>query len=173
MTDYTSKSNIVLIGMPGSGKSTVGIILAKMMAKNFVDTDVLIQLAENRTLQEIVDSEGHMELRHIEERVLLDVNHRHHVIATGGSAAYSHKAMTHLAQDGIIVFLNADLSCLRSRIQNYETRGLAKRPDQTFQDLFDERYQLYTRYANIIVDCSLLSQEEVCNKIIVEIRSHV
>ena len=173
MTDYTSKSNIVLIGMPGSGKSTVGIILAKMMAKNFVDTDVLIQLAENRTLQEIVDSEGHMELRHIEERVLLDVNHRHHVIATGGSAAYSHKAMTHLAQDGIIVFLNADLPCLRSRIQNYETRGLAKRPDQTFQDLFDERYQLYTRYANIIVDCSLLSQEEVCNKIIDEIRSHV
>jgi shikimate kinase len=172
MTDSTSKTNIVLIGMPGSGKSTVGIILAKMMAKNFVDTDVLIQLAEKRTLQEIVDSEGHMALRRIEERVLAGVNHRHHVIATGGSAAYSHKAMTHLGRDGIIVFLNADLPCLCARIQNYETRGLAKRPEQTFQDLFDERYQLYTRYADITVDCSQLSQEQVCSKIMAEIQEH-
>ena len=161
-----SKSNIVLIGMPGSGKSTVGIILAKMMNKNFIDTDVLIQLEEGRTLQEIVDGDGHMELRRIEERVLIGVDHRHHVIATGGSAAYSHEAMTHLGQDGIVVFLNADLPCLRSRIQNYETRGLAKRPDQSFQDLFDERHQLYTRYADITVDCSRLSQEEVCRVII-------
>lgn len=169
MIDKQSKSNIVLIGMPGSGKSTVGIILAKMMAKNFVDTDVLIQLEENRTLQEIVDGEGHMALRHIEERVLLGVNHRHHVIATGGSAAYSHKAMNHLSRNGIIIFLNADLPCLRSRIQNYETRGLAKKPDQTFQDLFEERFQLYTRYADITVDCSQLSQEQVCWKIMSEI----
>ena len=172
MKNATSKSNVVLIGMPGSGKSTVGVILAKMLAKNFIDTDLLIQLAENRTLQEIVDSEGHMELRHIEERVLAAVNHRHHVIATGGSAAYSEKAMIHLRQNGIIVFLNADLACLRSRIQNYETRGLAKRPDQTFADLFEERYQLYTRYADITVDCSQLSQEQVCRKIMDELESH-
>jgi len=166
MTDDTYKSNIVLIGMPGSGKSTVGVILAKMLAKNFVDTDVLIQLQEECTLQEIVDSRGHMELRRIEEDVLISVDHRHHVIATGGSAPYSHKAMTHLQKDGIIVFLNADLPCLRARIQNYETRGLAKRPDQSFQELFDERYQLYTRYADLTVDCSTLSQEQVCQSII-------
>lgn len=159
------QSNIVLIGMPGSGKSTVGVILAKMMAKDFVDTDVLIQLAEKRTLQDIVDTAGYMELRRIEERVLLGVRHRNHVIATGGSAAYSHKAMTHLKTNGLVVFLNADLACLRKRIQDYETRGLAKRPDQSLQDLFAERSELYTRYADVTVDCSQLSQEQVCRQI--------
>lgn len=166
MNNTHNKTNIVLIGMPGSGKSTVGVILAKMMAKNFVDTDVLIQLSEKRTLQNIVDSEGHMALRRIEERVLLSVDHRNHIIATGGSAAYSHLAMSHLQKEGAIVFLNADLQCLRSRIQNYETRGLAKRPDQSFQDLFNERNELYSRYADITVDCSQLSQEQVCYDII-------
>jgi shikimate kinase len=169
MTTLFNKSNIVLIGMPGSGKSTVGIILAKMTARNFVDTDVLIQLAEDRTLQEIVDNDGHMELRKIEERVLLSVNHRNHIIATGGSAAYSDKAMAHLKKNGFIVFLNADLPCLRSRIQNYETRGLAKRPDQSFHDLFTERYELYSRYADLTVTCSQLTQEQVCAEIILAI----
>jgi shikimate kinase len=164
-----SQSSIILIGMPGSGKSTVGIILAKMMAMNFVDTDVLIQLQEGRTLQDIVDVEGHMALRAIEERVLLGVRHPNHVIATGGSAAYSQNAMIHLKKIGTIVFLHADLPCLRARIQNYETRGLAKRPDQTFQDLFDERLILYTRYADLTVPCSLLTQERVCSEIITHI----
>lgn len=163
---YSEKSNIVLIGMPGSGKSTIGIILAKLAAKNFIDTDVLIQLEENRTLQDIVDSEGHMALRKIEERVLLGVNHRDHIIATGGSAAYSDKAMRHLQKDGLIIFLNADLPCLRSRIRNYDTRGLAKRPEQSFQDLFDERFELYSKYSDITVDCSKLTQEEVCEEIV-------
>lgn len=159
---FDKKSNIVLIGMPGSGKSTVGVILAKMISKDFVDTDLLIQLAEKRTLQDIVDNDGHMELRRIEEEILLEVHHTDHVIATGGSAAYSEKAMRHLKEDGVIVFLNADLDCLRNRIENYETRGLAKRADQSFQDLFDERQQLYTRYADLTIDCSQLSQEQVC-----------
>lgn len=163
------KNNIVLIGMPGSGKSTVGVILAKMMAKDFVDTDVLIQLAENKTLQEIVDRDGHMELRKIEERVLLSVDHQNHVISTGGSAAYSHPAMSHLRENGIIIFLNADLPCLRSRISNYDTRGLAKRPEQSFEDLFAERYALYTKYADFTVDCSQLTQEQVCEQIVEQI----
>ncbi len=166
MKNAAIKSNIVLIGMPGSGKSTVGVILAKMTGMDFVDTDVLIQLSEKRTLQEIVDAEGHMELRQIEENILCGVAQKNHVVATGGSAAYSDLAMTHLAKDGIIVFLNADLSSLRARIRNYETRGLAKRPDQTFQELFDERYQLYRKYADIVVDCSQLTQEEVCEEIV-------
>jgi shikimate kinase len=160
------KSNVVLIGMPGSGKSTVGIILAKQMAMDFVDTDVLIQLDEKRTLQDIIDSEGHMALRDIEEKIVSGVFHRNHIIATGGSVPYSHKAMLHLKQDGIFVFLDADMDCLKSRIENYETRGLAKRPDQTFGELFDERYTLYTRYADITVNCSILTQEQVCKEII-------
>lgn len=165
------KSNIVLIGMPGSGKSTIGIILAKMTAKNFVDTDVLIQLAEKRTLQDIVNTEGHMILRSVEERVLLGVNCRDHVIATGGSAAYSAAAMNHLKKEGICVFLHADLPTLNRRIRNYETRGLAKRPDQSFQDLFDERLDLYTRYADITIASSTMNQEEVCAEIIRLLRS--
>jgi shikimate kinase len=165
------KSNIVLIGMPGSGKSTIGIILAKMTAKNFVDTDVLIQLAEKRTLQDIVNTEGHMVLRSVEERVLLDVNCRDHVIATGGSAAYSAAAMNHLKKEGICIFLHADLPTLNRRIRNYETRGLAKRPDQSFQDLFDERLDLYSRYADITIASSTMNQEEVCAEIIRMLRS--
>jgi shikimate kinase len=171
MINNQQKSNIILIGMPGSGKSTVGVILAKMMTKNFVDTDVLIQILENRSLQDIVDRDGHMELRRIEEQVLLSVNHLNHIIATGGSAAYSHKAMSHLGKNGLIVFLHADLPCLRSRIQNYDTRGLAKRPDQSFQDLFAEREELYSRYADITVDCSILSQEQVCSRIIAAVEA--
>lgn len=173
MTLSKKKSNVVLIGMPGSGKSTVGIILAKQMARDFVDTDVLIQLDEQRTLQEIIDTDGHMALREIEERIVCSVEEKNHIIATGGSVPYSHKAMMHLKPDGYFVFLDADLDCLRSRIENYETRGLAKRPDQTFEELFDERYALYSRYADITVNCSLLSQEQVCNEILDKLRRYI
>ena len=125
-----NKTNIILIGMPGSGKSTTGVILAKMLAKSFLDSDILIQNQENRTLQDIVDHEGHMVLRTVEERVLLSITCRNHVIATGGSAAYSELAMNHLKRQGDIVFLHADLQVLQARIGNYENRGLAKRPGQ-------------------------------------------
>jgi len=166
------KSNIVLIGMPGSGKSTVGIILAKYLAMNFVDTDLLIQDRENCTLQDIVNSRGHMVLRQIEEDVLLDVNLKHHIIATGGSAAYSEPAMNHLQTDGLIIFLHADLPTLRSRIQNYDNRGLAKRADQSFEELFEERYALYKKYSHIIIESSGTTQEDVCETIINRIKDH-
>ena len=126
------------------------------------DTDILIQGRQGRTLQDIVDSDGHLALRRIEEDVLLSVSCRNHVISTGGSAAYSHAAMTHLQQNGVIVFLHAGLQTLRRRITNYDTRGLAKRPDQSFEDLFAERFMLYQRYADITIECDALTQEEVC-----------
>jgi shikimate kinase len=160
------KSNIILIGMPGSGKSTVGVILAKMLAKRFLDTDILLQNLEKRSLQDIVDQEGHMALREVEQKVLLGIRCRNHIVATGGSAAYSEPAMTHLKKDGIVVFLHADLPALKQRIHNYETRGLAKRPDQSFQDLFEERLVLYERYADITVKSSTLTQDQVCDLII-------
>jgi shikimate kinase len=165
------KCNIVLIGMPGSGKSTVGVILAKLTSRSFVDTDVLIQTSEGRSLQDIVDKEGHMALRQIEERVILGLNCRNHVIATGGSAVYSHAAMNHLKSNGIIVFLEVELLTLESRIHDFGTRGLAKRPDQTIADLFAERRILYTRYADLTVDCGGLSHEGVCAKIISELKA--
>lgn len=158
-------SNVVLIGMPGSGKSTVGVVLAKRISLNFVDTDVLIQIREYRTLQDIVDEDGHMALREIEENVLVGLDCKNYVIATGGSAAYSHPAMTHLKKDGIVVFLNVDIDTLRSRVADYDTRGLAKRPDQTFEELFEERYVLYQEYSDIQIDCASLTQEEVSREI--------
>lgn len=166
------KSNIVLIGMPGSGKSTVGVILAKMLTKRYLDTDILLQNIEKRSLQDIIDAEGHMVLREIEERVLSDIQCKNHIVATGGSAAYSEPAMLHLKNDGIIVFLHANLQALKQRIHNYETRGLAKRPDQSFQDLFDERFALYQKYADITIQCSDLTQDQVCDHIVEQLPAY-
>jgi len=155
-------SNIILIGMPGSGKSTVGVILAKMLSRGFVDTDLLIQTAQRRSLQSIVDTDGYLALREIEEQMLLNLHCSNQVIATGGSAAYSQPAMTHLKRSGIVVFLHADLETLHNRVHDYSERGLAKAPDQTLGDLFRERLSLYTAYADITIDSCRLSHEEVC-----------
>lgn len=155
-------NNVVLIGMPGSGKSTVGIILAKQTSRAFVDTDVLIQTTEHRPLQEIVDSFGYRALREIEERVLLGLRCRNHVIATGGSAVYSHAAMVHLKSSGVAVFLKVAIETLEARIKDMSTRGIAKRPDQSFLDLYNERSVLYSKYADIVIECGSRTHEEVC-----------
>jgi len=163
-------SNIVLIGMPGSGKSTVGVVLAKQTARDFVDTDILIQNAEKKSLQGILDAQGYLELRNIEERILCGLNGINHVIATGGSAVYSHRAMEHLGRGGLIVFLDVALSVLESRDLGLSTRGIAKRPDQSFAELYAERYILYSRYADVVINCSELTHEEVCTRIIDSLR---
>jgi len=162
--------NLILIGMPGSGKSTVGIILAKRLARPYLDSDILIQLIESRTLQEIVDQDGYLALRDIEQRVLLDIVCDHHVIATGGSAPYSARAMEHLRENGTIIYLNASLQTLNERVHDYETRGLAKHPDQSFSDLFRERTELYNRYADITIDSNGRDQDQVCDDIIARLQ---
>lgn len=159
-------TNVILVGMPGAGKSTVGVILAKRTARGFVDTDILIQTATGRSLQDIVDVDGHLALRRIEEDVLLKLHCADHVISTGGSAVYSPAAMAHLKKCGQVVFLNVDLPTLRRRVHDYDSRGLAKRPDQSFEELFEERYALYLQYADVVLDCSHLTPEEVCNEIV-------
>jgi len=161
-------TSLILIGMPGAGKSTIGVLLAKSLAKDFIDTDLSIQLEYNKTLQDIVDSEGYLTLRAYEERVLLKMHYANHVIATGGSAVYSEKAMHHLRQFGQIIFLDVPLAELKNRIKDFDTRGLARKPNQSLEDLFDERHALYQRYANITIDCSNKNQEQVIAEIIYE-----
>lgn len=162
-------SNLVLIGMPGAGKSTVGVILARKTSRDFVDTDVLIQMSHERTLQDIVDTDGYAALRKIEEDALIGLSIQNHVIATGGSAVYSDQAMTHLKRDGVTIFLDVELVTLESRVPDFSTRGLAKRQDQSFAELFHERFELYTRYADITIKCAGLTQEDVCLRISQEV----
>jgi shikimate kinase len=160
------RSNLILIGMPGSGKSTVGVVLAKQTARDFIDTDVTIQTSEGRSLQDIVDRDGYMALRRLEEETLLRISLRNHVIATGGSAVYSEAAMIHLKSDGFVVFLDVDLPTLKKRIHDFGTRGLAKSPGQSLDDLYKERLPLYRQYADLVVECGNLSHEEVSARII-------
>jgi len=163
------KSNLTLIGMPGAGKSTVGVILAKNLGLGFVDTDILIQEREQTTLQQILDERGHLALRSIEEAAILDLEVVNHVIATGGSAAYSDKAMQYLQRISTIVFLDVDFITVQSRIHNFTSRGIARAPEQSFADLFAERQVLYRRYAEISIDAGRFDQEEVAAQIIREI----
>jgi len=155
--------------MPGAGKSTVGVILARKTSRDFVDTDVLIQMSHERTLQDIVDTDGYAALRKIEEDALIGLSIQNHVIATGGSAVYSDQAMTHLKRDGVTIFLDVELVTLESRVPDFSTRGLAKRQDQSFAELFHERFELYTRYADITIKCAGLTQEDVCLRISQEV----
>lgn len=161
-------SNIVLIGMPGSGKSTVGVILAKKTMRDFVDTDILIQKSQSRPLQDIVDKDGYLALRSIEEEALLGLHVQNHVISTGGSAVYGARAMAHLKSASVAVFLDVTLDTLEARVPDFSTRGLAKRPDQSFAELFDERNALYRKYADVTLKCDGLTPEEVCARIMAE-----
>lgn len=144
-------SNLILIGMPGAGKSTVGAELAKISGRVFIDTDALIETSEKKSLQQIVDADGYLALRTVEEKILLGIRCENSVIATGGSAVYSAVAMAHLKQLGTVIYLKADLKTIESRINNMTARGIARRPDQSFSDLFLERSVLYQKYADIVV----------------------
>lgn len=159
------KSNLTLIGMPGAGKSTVGIILAKNLGLGFIDTDVLIQINQQKSLQQIIDETDHLRLRTIEEREVLKINISDHVIATGGSVVYSDKAMTHLLGISRIIFLEANFEVIKKRINNFEKRGIIRERGQTLRELFNERQALYRKYAEIIIDCNDLAPEEVAQQI--------
>ena len=144
--------NIVLIGMPGAGKSTVGVLLAKHLGLGFVDSDILIQERAGRRLQEIVDGGGFAEVRRLEEEAILGLDARGTVIATGGSAVYSAPAMEHLGRGGTLVYLRAPLGLLAARIDDYDRRGIANPAAQSFAEIFAERTTLYERFAEITVD---------------------
>ena len=157
--------NITLIGMPGAGKSTVGVILAKLLSYEFVDTDILIQIKHSKTLQEIINESGYMELRKIEENVVCSLDIKDSVISTGGSVVYSRKAMEYLNTISHIVFLDVEYETLLNRVDNFAERGLAKAENQTFSDLYKERQPLYRKYAEFVLNCDSLSQDAAAKKI--------
>jgi shikimate kinase len=160
------KKNITLIGMPGAGKSTTGIILAKNISMGFLDSDVLIQINRGKSLQTIMDESGYLKLREIEEEEILKINISGNIIATGGSAVYSEKAMKHLQDISTIVFLHVGFDEIKRRIKNFESRGIAKAEGQSFLDLFNEREALYLKYADITVDAASGTQDEVASEIV-------
>ena len=152
--------NIVLIGMPGAGKSTVGVLLAKALKRPFLDTDLVIQTHENRFLQDIINQDGLDTFLDIEERTICALDLDGYVIATGGSVVYREATMNHLAAHGLIIYLSLPYPTIESRLHNITTRGIAARPDQSLYELYQERQPLYTRYADVVVDAAQLSIEE-------------
>lgn len=161
ISTHTEGKAVVLIGMPGAGKSTVGAQLARRLGWPLVDADQLIERAYGGRLQDIVDEQGVQGLREREEAVLLGLALNACVIATGGSAVYSDKAMQHLRTNAMLVFLDIDLPSMVARVDNADKRGLARAPGQSLQDLYTERLPLYQRYATATIDCRRRSVEEI------------
>ncbi|MCI9352669.1 MAG: shikimate kinase [Lawsonibacter sp.] len=145
--------NIILTGMPGSGKSTIGVLLAKALGLGFVDVDLVIQEREGALLQKILDRSGTAAFLEIEEQAVLNLDCRHTVIAPGGSAMCREGAAQHLSRLGPVVYLNVPLEELMRRIQNMSQRGIAMEPGQTLADVLAYRDPLYRKYADLIVDC--------------------
>lgn len=162
--------NIVLIGLPGAGKSTVGVILAKTLGMRFIDTDILIQENTGRILQTIINKDGTESFLKTEEKNILGLNVTNAVIATGGSAVYSSHAMEHLKSNSIVVYLNISFDEMRKRLKNIRTRGVAMIPGQNLRDMVNQRIPLYEQYADITVDCSYGDFEDVVEKVVEKIQ---
>ncbi len=157
--------NLVLIGMPGAGKSTVGVILAKRIGFNFVDTDLLIQAQQQCRLQEIIDCQGLERFRQIEEQVLLRLDVRRTVVATGGSVIYGRNGIESMRRNSRLIYLQVPLDELQRRIADMGQRGLVMAAGQSFSDLYCERTPLYLEYADMTVDCAGLNAEQVAARI--------
>jgi shikimate kinase len=167
----TLPSTISLIGMPGAGKSTVGVILAKLTGLRFVDTDLDIQLRERATLQQIVEREGYLRLRAIEEEVLLAIPLERAIVSTGGSVVYSAPVMGRLRAAGPLVYLAVDLATLEQRVAAAPLRGMASDPAQTYAEVYAERTPLYRCYADMTVDAGSGTADEVAAAILDAIRA--
>lgn len=159
-------NNVILVGMPACGKSTIGVVLAKTMNKGFVDTDLLIQQREGKTLQNIINEHGNDYFHRIEESVLLDVDVNNYVIATGGSAIYFDCAMEHFKEHGKIVYIKVSLETILERLNNIKTRGVTLGKGQTIEDLYHQRVPLYEKHADLVIEAEDLHIEEIVEKII-------
>ena len=160
-----AKDNVVLIGMPGAGKSTVGVVLAKVLGYQFLDSDLLIQDRESRLLKDIIEEEGLEGFIQIENEVNASINTHDSVIATGGSVVYGKEAMDHLRSIGTVVYIKLGYDTLDSRLGNIKQRGVVLKDGQTLYSLYEERCPLYEKYADIIIDSENLGVEELLEEI--------
>lgn len=156
--------NIVLIGMPGAGKSTVGVVLAKRMGMSFMDSDLVIQEQEGKTLHEIIEEKGTEGFLEVEDRVNAGINPKNTVIATGGSVIYGEKAMEHLSQIGKVCYLKLSYESIDERLGDLAQRGVALKDGQTLRDLYQERTPLYEKYANLVIDCENKNIREIVSE---------
>jgi shikimate kinase len=157
--------NLVLVGMPGVGKSTVGVLLAKRLGFSFIDTDIFIQVREGRSLQAIIQAHGAEEFCRIEENHILSLTLDSHIIAPGGSVVYRPKAMAHLKANGIAVHLDLAVERLKRRLEDMDARGVVIGPGQTIESLYAERRPLYLHYADATVETDGLTPEQVVGRI--------
>ena len=154
------KTNIILTGMPASGKSTVGVILAKVLGMDYIDTDLVIQKREKALLCDLIRDRGVDGFLRAEEEAVLSVQEKNAVIATGGSVVYSDAGMRHLNEDGIVIYLKVRKEELFKRLHNIKERGVVLRPDETVEEMFESRSVLYEKYADIVVEEGESSIEE-------------
>ena len=157
--------NVVLIGMPGCGKSTCGVLLAKALGMDFTDTDLIIQKNEKMSLQNIITAKGNEYFALAEEKAVCGSRFSECVIATGGSVVYSPNAMRYLSEDGKIVYLKISYDTMIHRINNIETRGILLRDGETIAGMYEARQKLYERYADVTVDCNDLDTEKTVRAI--------
>lgn len=162
--------SIVLIGMSGAGKSTIGVLLAKTLGYTFIDTDLVIQGQCHRLLQDILDTEGIEKFKEYEEQACLSVKEIDAVIATGGSVVYCEEAMVHLKQLGTIVYLNVPYKEIERRLKNIETRGIVMKAGYTLKDVYCEREELYNKYADITIDCTNKEIESIVTEVYRQIK---
>jgi len=159
------KKNIILTGMPGAGKSTVGVVLAKRLGRAFLDSDLVIQKRQGKLLHEILEKEGLEGFLRIEEEVNASLEADGAVIATGGSAIYGQKAMEHLGRIGTVIYLQLSYETIRERLGDLSERGVALRDGQSLRSLYDERVPLYEKYADVILPCENRMLREIVTEI--------
>lgn len=167
-----NKDNIVLIGMPGVGKSTVGVILAKLLGYQFVDADLLIQKEEGKLLRDIIEERGTEGFIQVENRVNAAIEADHTIIATGGSVVYGTEAMAHLCEIGTVIYLKLPFQLLEKRLADIKGRGVVLREGQTLEELFKERSPLYEKYADIEIEETGLDVEKTVERIIGSLNLH-